>query len=200
MNAVNVAGGSGGFTKEQAAQKLEQFGLPASTHEGIVQSYSQMKGFGFIECEGESLRVFVHKSDVKGSPLQMADKVYFEVEKSPKDPDLFCAKNVVGGTGGTGGWQGKGKDSKDGKGKDGKGGKGDKDGKGWGYGPMMGGMDDGWGSSGMWNYMAMMSSMMKGPYGKGGKGWGKGWGGMDDGWGGKGCGKGCGKGWGGMGW
>lgn len=58
---------------------------------GIVKFFNSVKGFGFIEVEGEK-DVFVHSSALMGISLQEGDKVQFEVEKGTKGPQ---ATNVV---------------------------------------------------------------------------------------------------------
>ncbi|MBW1740929.1 MAG: cold shock domain-containing protein [Deltaproteobacteria bacterium] len=62
--------------------------------EGIVKWFSDQKGFGFIECEGEG-DVFVHHSAIIGSgfkTLAEGDQVTFDVEQGTKGPS---AKNVT---------------------------------------------------------------------------------------------------------
>jgi CspA family cold shock protein len=62
--------------------------------EGTVKWFSEQKGFGFIEREGDS-DVFVHYSAISGSgfkTLNEGDRVTFDVEQDNKGP---AAKNVV---------------------------------------------------------------------------------------------------------
>jgi CspA family cold shock protein len=55
---------------------------------GRVKWFSDQKGFGFIEVEGEK-DVFVHHSAIQGQgfkSLKEGDEVEFEVTKGPKGP------------------------------------------------------------------------------------------------------------------
>ena len=62
--------------------------------EGVVKWFSDQKGYGFIEQEGDS-DVFVHHSAIVGTgfkTLAEGDRVTFEVEQGAKGP---AAKNVT---------------------------------------------------------------------------------------------------------
>ena len=62
--------------------------------EGIVKWFSNHKGFGFIERNGDT-DVFVHQSAISGSgfkTLDEGDSVSFEVEQGAKGA---AARNVV---------------------------------------------------------------------------------------------------------
>ena len=53
---------------------------------GKIKWYNEIKGFGFIEVEGQK-DVFVHKSALaEGMKLKEGESVSFEVEDSPKGP------------------------------------------------------------------------------------------------------------------
>ena len=61
--------------------------------EGTVKWFSDQKGYGFIEQEGEK-DVFVHHTGINGSgfkTLSEGDRVSFDVEQGAKGP---VAKNV----------------------------------------------------------------------------------------------------------
>ncbi len=62
--------------------------------EGVVKWFSDQKGFGFIERDGDK-DVFVHHSAIQGSgfkTLAEGDRVTFDVEQDAKG---LSAKNVV---------------------------------------------------------------------------------------------------------
>jgi len=139
--------------------------------QGVVKSFSQASGYGFIDHNGQD--VFVHIRNCGGGTApDRGDMVNFDVVPNPQKPEQPMAVKCTGGTAAI---KGKGELEK-GKGK----GKGDDWGKGkgwdaWGAPPAWG-KGDGWGKGafdGAW-----------GPYGKGK--FEGGWvckGGFDDGWG-----------------
>eukprot|EP00747_Dinoflagellata_sp_TGD_P164075 gnl/TRDRNA2_/TRDRNA2_183514_c0_seq1.p2 gnl/TRDRNA2_/TRDRNA2_183514_c0~~gnl/TRDRNA2_/TRDRNA2_183514_c0_seq1.p2 ORF type:complete len:196 (-),score=54.48 gnl/TRDRNA2_/TRDRNA2_183514_c0_seq1:314-901(-) len=73
---------------------------------GTVKSFSAMKGYGFIDCNGTD--IFVHYKDCSGGGLQVGDTVTFEMVESEKKPGTYAAKTVTGGTGGAPGVLGSG--------------------------------------------------------------------------------------------
>eukprot|EP00930_Biecheleria_cincta_P102939 TRINITY_DN947_c0_g1_i3.p1 TRINITY_DN947_c0_g1~~TRINITY_DN947_c0_g1_i3.p1 ORF type:complete len:213 (-),score=58.00 TRINITY_DN947_c0_g1_i3:222-806(-) len=93
MEAKNVTGGTAGGNTE-----------------GTVKWFNEMKGYGFIETDGQSH--FMHANDISGGTPMEGDKVWFDIVPGEKDPSKTAAKNVVGGTGypmGKGGGKGWGK-------------------------------------------------------------------------------------------
>lgn len=61
---------------------------------GTVKWYNRMKGFGFIEVEGEK-DVFVHRSALpEGTILNEGDNVEFEIEESDKGPQAKSVNKV----------------------------------------------------------------------------------------------------------
>ncbi|CAK0838592.1 unnamed protein product [Prorocentrum cordatum] len=87
------------------------------TYQGRIRSYSQQKGFGFIDCQ-ESLRafgrdVFIHRFQMEEAKLTIAQEVVFEVELNKTGCPQ--ARNVRpasikdhGDMSGMGGWGGMG--------------------------------------------------------------------------------------------
>jgi len=57
--------------------------------QGTVKWFSRVKGYGFIQPDGESEDVFVHYSAITGEGfrnLEKGDRVEFAVEDTPKGP------------------------------------------------------------------------------------------------------------------
>ena len=62
---------------------------------GTIKWYNGMKGFGFIEVEGDEKDVFVHRSAVpEGIRLNEGDSVEFEIEESDKGPQATSLTKV----------------------------------------------------------------------------------------------------------
>eukprot|EP00930_Biecheleria_cincta_P055722 TRINITY_DN41_c0_g3_i1.p1 TRINITY_DN41_c0_g3~~TRINITY_DN41_c0_g3_i1.p1 ORF type:complete len:187 (+),score=52.06 TRINITY_DN41_c0_g3_i1:55-615(+) len=72
-------------------------GTAGGNTEGKVKWFDEMKGYGFIELDGQSH--FMHATDITGGTPQEGDTVWFDIVPSEKDPSKTAAKNVVGGTG-----------------------------------------------------------------------------------------------------
>mmetsp|Transcript_82027 Transcript_82027/g.235662 ORF Transcript_82027/g.235662 Transcript_82027/m.235662 type:complete len:213 (-) Transcript_82027:64-702(-) len=151
--AVNCIGGTGSL--DAAGRKGGGKGaMGTGSCQGTVKSFSQEKGWGFIEMNGTD--VFVHFQECNGSSQPVVgDVVSFDVEESPSKPGQMRAKNCSGGSG----WD---------MGKGGGGGANMFGGKG-GMGGMWGGKG---GYSAMWG--APGWGMPAGPYGGGGCWGGKG--------------------------
>ncbi|CAE8648090.1 unnamed protein product [Polarella glacialis] len=138
MQAKNISGGS---APREAPGGMMGSATPVQgtgAYNGAVKSFNPMKGFGFIELEGQA-DVFVHAKDCVGSLPKQGDVVQFDIEPSTTKEGQMQAKNCTGGTLPLGAGQQMG-------------GKG----MGGGYGAMMGGM----GGCGMMGGMG-------GPYGGG---------------------------------
>mmetsp|Transcript_18715 Transcript_18715/g.35116 ORF Transcript_18715/g.35116 Transcript_18715/m.35116 type:complete len:220 (-) Transcript_18715:126-785(-) len=64
------------------------------TSQGSCRSFNGLKGWGFIEYNGQD--VFVHIKDCQGGQPAPGDMLTFDLEES--SPGKYKAKNVVGGT------------------------------------------------------------------------------------------------------
>src|SRR5215470_623857 len=63
--------------------KLEDREKEKHTHKGIVASFNEAKGFGFIKDRSTQQSIFFHTSGLT-EPVKEKDKVSFEIEKTPK--------------------------------------------------------------------------------------------------------------------
>jgi len=64
--------------------------------EGYIKSYSEKKGYGFVETEEYGV-IFVHKSGIKDFGhfgLQKGDPVSFELKETPKGKQAINLKPV----------------------------------------------------------------------------------------------------------
>ena len=62
---------------------------------GKVKWFSNVKGFGFLQKEGEAQDIFIHYSSIQGEgykKLKDAEEVTFDIVQGPKGPQ---AANVV---------------------------------------------------------------------------------------------------------
>ena len=64
--------------------------------EGYVKSYSEKKGYGFIQTEKHGV-VFIHKSGIKDFGffgLQKGDLVSFEIKETPQGKQAIQLKHL----------------------------------------------------------------------------------------------------------
>jgi CspA family cold shock protein len=64
---------------------------------GTVKWFSRMKGWGFIEPDGEDRDVFVHYEDIAGDGfrnLEKGERVRFLIEETPKGPKAIEVSSV----------------------------------------------------------------------------------------------------------
>lgn len=67
-------------------------------NKGTVKFFDSKKGFGFISNDETNQDVFVHFSDIVSDgfkTLEEGQKVSFDVEQDPKNPEKSKAKNVT---------------------------------------------------------------------------------------------------------
>ncbi|MBS1946601.1 MAG: cold shock domain-containing protein [Bacteroidetes bacterium] len=63
--------------------KLEDREKETNLHKGIVMSFNEGKGFGFIKDRATQQNIFFHISGLE-EPVKAQNKVSFEIEKGPK--------------------------------------------------------------------------------------------------------------------
>jgi len=96
-NPQGVLLGKSGALKEQANAKLEQAGV--GPHTGIIKSYNEGKGFGFIEC-AETFQVFnqdvfLHKKEMP-SVEHVGAEVSFMIMLNAKGQPQATNVQVIG--------------------------------------------------------------------------------------------------------
>merc|ERR1712187_589125 len=80
-----------------AAMGVEGTGV----YQGSVKSFNDLKGWGFIELDGQD--IFLHAKDmVDGSTPDRGDVLKFDIEDNPGKPGTFKATNATGGSKGKG--------------------------------------------------------------------------------------------------
>lgn len=82
-----------------SAEEIE-IGVPKQTnesedarHEGIVNYFTEAKGFGFISAKHTGERIFFHVNQVQGL-IRENDRVSFEVERSAKGWNAVDVKKM----------------------------------------------------------------------------------------------------------
>jgi cold shock CspA family protein len=62
-----------------------------AVHTGVLESFNQEKGYGFIRDSKTKDTVFVHQNNMVG-PLNRGERVSFEIEQTPKGPGAINVK------------------------------------------------------------------------------------------------------------
>ena len=83
-----------GFGEILKDQILNNISEEVTRMKGTVKWYNGMKGFGFIEVDGEK-DIFVHRSAIpEGIRLDEGDEVEFDLEDSDKGPQAANLKKL----------------------------------------------------------------------------------------------------------
>jgi len=79
-SSSGYGGGCGGGGASAAPGELP----PGASHSGVVKSFDEEKGYGFIECKETGTDVFVNRSELNGALVRAGDEVAFTVAQGNK--------------------------------------------------------------------------------------------------------------------